>query len=81
MREQYRQDVLDILRNVTGREIGVIDSDVEFKDQIDLDSMDFFDLVMEVREKYSLDLPPETTYANFETMNKLVDFLEVRVGS
>lgn len=40
-----------------------------------LESMDFLDVVMEIRKRYGVDVP-ESDYAKLGTLNSCVDYLE-----
>ncbi len=44
------------------------------RDQLDLDSMDFLDIVMELRKRYQIEVPKEK-YTELATLNSTVDYL------
>ena len=44
------------------------------RDQIDLDSMDFLDIVMELRKVYSVEVP-EADYMELSTLQRSVAYL------
>lgn len=48
--------------------------DVKLRDQIELDSMDFLDIVMELRKRYGVQVPEED-YMNLATLQGCVDYL------
>jgi len=73
--EQIRQVVLDILAKIAPDEdLSDLDDNVAFRDQMELDSMDFLDIVMELRKLYRIQIPEED-YENLVTMQSTVDYL------
>mgnify|MGYP002398732233 CR=1 FL=1 len=52
-----------------------LDFDEPLRDQLDLDSMDFLDIVMELRKRYGVQIP-ENDYHELATMNSCVNYLE-----
>jgi len=52
-----------------------LDFDVPLRDQMDLDSMDFLDIVMELRKQYCVEVP-EAEYGKLSTMNGCIDYLK-----
>jgi acyl carrier protein len=73
--EEIRQVLLEILgRIVPDEDLSVLQDDVPFREQIELDSMDFLDIVMELRKQYRIQIPEED-YANLNTMGGAVNYL------
>lgn len=73
--EQIRQVVLDILARIAPDEdLSDLDDTVAFRDQMELDSMDFLDIVMELRKMYRVQIPEED-YENLVTMSSTVNYL------
>ena len=73
--EEVRQVLLDILsRIVPDEDLSVLQDSVPFREQIELDSMDFLDIVMELRKQYRIQIPEED-YANMNTMGGAVNYL------
>ena len=73
--EQIRQVVLDILGRIAPDEdLSDLDDAVAFRDQMELDSMDFLDIVMELRKMYRVQIPEED-YENLVTMSSTVTYL------
>lgn len=73
--EEIRQALLDILaRIVPDEDLSKLDDAVPFRDQIELDSMDFLDIVMELRKQYRVQIPEED-YVNLNTMGGAVTYL------
>jgi acyl carrier protein len=79
--EGIRQAILDIINEIVPDEnLSDVDPDKPFRDQIDLDSMDFLDIVMELRKRYSVEVP-ETDYPRLLTMSSTVDYLLPKMRS
>lgn len=74
-REEIRQVILDILgRIVPDEDLSTLDDNVPFREQMELDSMDFLDIVMELRKQYRVQIPEED-YEHLTTMNGTVEYL------
>ncbi len=74
----------EAIKNLILEIIADIDEDAEFddltpdqplRDQLDLDSMDFLDIVMELRKRYQLQIP-ENDYPQLASLNSCVSYLE-----
>ncbi len=73
--EEIRQVVLDILERIAPDEdLSDLDDSVAFREQMELDSMDFLDIVMELRKAYRVQIPEED-YGNLNTMDSTVSYL------
>ena len=76
---QIRGIILDILENIAPDEdLSDLKDDVPFREQMELDSMDFLDIVMELRKQYRVQIPEED-YTNLTTMDSTVSYLEPRL--
>ncbi|MDC0934678.1 acyl carrier protein [Pirellulales bacterium] len=75
-RDEIREEVLDILADIAPDEdLSGLDDAQSFRDQMELDSMDFLDIVMELRKRRRVQIP-EDDYVNLASMNSTVDYLE-----
>jgi len=75
-REELRTALLDIIKElVPDEDLSNINDDEILRDQIELDSMDFLDIIMELRKQYSVQVPEED-YPKFATLKGCVDYLE-----
>ncbi|MCH7750555.1 MAG: acyl carrier protein [Planctomycetes bacterium] len=73
--DQIREEVIDILEIIAPDEdLTGLDDAVNFRDQIELDSMDFLDIVMELRKRHRIQIP-EDDYVNLASMNSTVEYL------
>jgi acyl carrier protein len=71
-----REEVLDILKDIAPDEdLSQLDDDKRFREQLELDSMDFLDIVMELRKRHRIQIP-EDDYINLASMNSTVAYLE-----
>jgi acyl carrier protein len=60
---------------VPDEDLSALKDDVPFREQIELDSMDFLDIVMELRKRYRVQVP-EDDYVELATMAGTVKYLE-----
>jgi len=73
---EIREEVLDILEVIAPDEdLSQLDDEVNFRDQLELDSMDFLDIVMELRKRHRIQIP-EDDYVQLASMKSTVAFLE-----
>ncbi|MBN1590919.1 MAG: acyl carrier protein [Pirellulales bacterium] len=73
---QIREAVLAILSDIAPDEdLGELKEDVAFREQLELDSMDFLDIVMELRKRYRVQIPEED-YTALASMKSTVEYLE-----
>jgi acyl carrier protein len=70
-----RVEILDILENIAPDEdLTDLTDDVAFVDQLELDSMDFLDIVMELRKRHRVQIPEEN-YTELASMASTVAYL------
>jgi acyl carrier protein len=75
-REDIKEEVLDILRDIAPDEdLAQLKDDQSFREQMELDSMDFLDIVMELRKRHRIQIP-EDDYVNLHSMDSTVAYLE-----
>ena len=72
---EIKEAILDILENIAPDEdlTGLVD-DVPLREQLELDSMDFLDIVMELRKRYRVQVP-EDDYVELATIDSTVNYL------
>jgi len=72
---EIRDAVIKILETIAPDEdVSELQDDLEFREQMELDSMDFLDIVMELRKRYRVQVE-EDEYEHLVSMRKTVDFL------
>jgi acyl carrier protein len=77
--DEIRQVILDILGDIAPDEdLSKLDDDAPFREQLELDSMDFLDIVMELRKRYRIQIPEEE-YGELVSMQSTVKYLEPRM--
>jgi len=73
---EIKKEILDILRAIAPDEdLSDLKDEVSFRDQIELDSMDFLDIVMELRKRHRIQIPEEE-YQQLASMASTVAYLE-----
>jgi len=71
-----REEILDILKSIAPDEdLTKLDDAINFREQLELDSMDFLDIVMELRKRHRIQIP-EDDYVQLANMDSTVTFLE-----
>jgi acyl carrier protein len=76
---EIRDAVREILADIAPDEdLGNLKDDVPFREQLALDSMDFLDIVMELRKRYRIRIPEEE-YTELASMGSTVRYLEPRM--
>ena len=76
-----REAILAILSDIVPDEnLSGLKEDVPFREQLELDSMDFLDIVMELRKRYRIQIP-EQDYPQLASMASTVSYLEPRMGA
>ena len=75
-RPEIREVILEILERIAPDEdLSSLDDSVPFREQMELDSMDFLDIVMELRKRHRVQIP-EDDYVNLASMSTTVKYLE-----
>ena len=78
-REEIRTKVLEVLSEIAPEaDLPSIKPDVPFRDQLDIDSMDYLNFVIALDERFEAGIP-EQDYTKFVTLNACVEQLESQV--
>ena len=73
--EQIAQAIIDIILEINpDADCSNIDYSAALRDQLELDSMDFLDIVMELRKQYNVEVP-EADYPELATLDSCVAYL------
>jgi acyl carrier protein len=76
---ELRQTVLTLLGNIAPEiDPATIRPDVSFRDQLDIDSMDFQNLMIALHKQTNIDVP-ERDYPKLVTLNGAVAYLQSRL--
>lgn len=79
--EQVRKIILGIIQVVApDADLSNVRGDVRLRDQLDMDSMDFLDIVMELRKRYKIEVPKED-YPLLATLDSCVTYLAPKFQS
>jgi len=72
---EVRTKVLDIIADVAlDEDLTGLKDNIALRDQLDLDSMDFLDIVMELKKRHKIEVPQED-YPRLATMDSCVEYL------
>jgi len=72
---EIREAIIDILSDITpDDDLSSLQDDVPLREQLDLDSMDFLDIVMELRKRYRVQIP-EQDYPQLASMTSTIGYL------
>ena len=78
--EEVALAVKDIIQTVAPDEdVSNLDPALRLREQIDLDSMDFLDIVMELRKRYGVHVP-EADYKELATLDGCVAYLAPKLA-
>ncbi len=74
-KDACKQVVIDIISDIAPDEdLSNIKPDVRLRDQLQLDSMDFLDIVMELRKRHGIEVP-EADYMQLASLDSCADYL------
>jgi acyl carrier protein len=73
--EQIHKIVLDIIADIAPDEdISNVKPDIRLREQLNLDSMDFLDIVMELRKQHGIEVP-EADYPQLASLTSCSEYL------
>jgi acyl carrier protein len=77
-----KEEILEIVRGIIAEiapdeDVSALKVEIPLREQLDLDSMDFLDIVMELRKRYSIDVP-EADYPHLESLDSCAAYLANR---
>jgi len=74
-KEECKKLVLEIIADIAPDEdLDNIKPEVRLRDQLQLDSMDFLDIVMELRKRHGIEVP-EADYIQLASLDSCVEYL------
>ena len=77
---KIRDEIINILSEIAPDEdLSNLNDEQSFRDQIELDSMDFLDIVMELRKRHRIQIP-EDEYGELASMASTVKYLEPKMA-
>lgn len=73
--DQVKQIVTDIINEIAPDEdTSELKGEINLRDQMDLDSMDFLDIVMELRKQHGIEVPEED-YPKLASLDSCAEYL------
>lgn len=73
--DQVKQIVIDIIAEIAPDEDTTnIKPEIKLREQLDLDSMDFLDIVMELRKQHNIEVP-EADYPQLASLDSCAAYL------
>ena len=75
--EQIRETMIDIIQGLLEDDetnLSRLQDDVSIRDQVDLDSMDFLDIILELRKRHGITVPEED-FMKLSTMKGCIKYL------
>ena len=73
--DEVKQIVIDIINEIAPDEdTSDLKGDVSLREQMDLDSMDFLDIVMELRKQHGIEVP-EADYPELASLDSCAAYL------
>ncbi|RLA64518.1 MAG: acyl carrier protein [Epsilonproteobacteria bacterium] len=73
--QEVRTNVVDIIADIAlDEDTSNLKGDVSLRDQLDLDSMDFLDIVMELKKRHKIEVPQED-FPKLATLDSCVEYL------
>ena len=77
--DEIKNVVLEIIQDIDDEaDLENLNPGDALRDQLDLDSMDFLDIVMELRKRYKIQIP-EADYPQLATLDSCVNYLMPRL--
>ena len=73
--DECKQRVIDIIADIAPDEdLSQLKPDVRLRDQLQIDSMDFLDIVMELRKRHGIEVP-EADYPQLASLDSSAEYL------
>jgi acyl carrier protein len=74
-KDDCKKLVIDIISDIAPDEdLSAIKPDIRLRDQLQLDSMDFLDIVMELRKRHGIEVP-EADYTHLASLESCAEYL------
>ena len=74
-KEDCKKLVIDIISDIAPDEdLSAIKPEIRLRDQLQLDSMDFLDIVMELRKRHGIEVP-EAEYMKLASLDSSAEYL------
>ena len=74
-KDECKQVVLDIIADIAPDEdLSDVKPEIALREQLELDSMDFLDIVMELRKQHGIEVP-EADYPQLNSLDSCAEYL------
>jgi acyl carrier protein len=74
-KDECKKVVIDIIADIAPDEdLSTLKPEVRLRDQLQLDSMDFLDIVMELRKRHGIEVP-EADYIQLASLDSCANYL------
>jgi acyl carrier protein len=78
--EEIKKTIIDALKRIAPEiDPASIESSVSFRDQLDLDSMDFLNFALALHDRLGIEIP-EADYPRLSTLESAVTYLAAKLG-
>ena len=78
-KEEIKSALMEIVAEIIPDEdLTNLKGDIPIREQVELDSMDFLDIIMELRKRYGIEVP-EDDYMQLATLDSSIAYLEPRM--
>ncbi|MGX7088204.1 D-alanine--poly(phosphoribitol) ligase subunit DltC [Gemella morbillorum] len=76
-----REQILEMLEEICEDEVVKEDLDINLKEEGLMDSLAFVEMLVRIEENFGLSIAPtEVTYEEIDTPNKVISYIENRLG-
>ena len=76
-----REQILEMLEEICEDEVVKEDLDINLKEEGLMDSLAFVEMLVRIEENFGLSIAPtEVTYEEIDTPNKVIAYIENRLG-
>ena len=77
--EEIIKLILDLIHeSVPSEDLSDVDPNIPLRDQLELDSVDFLNIIMELQMRYGLEIP-EDDFIELTTLNRCVAYLGPKI--
>ncbi len=74
-KEEVREQIIKAIRSVAPEtDFDTLNPDLSIRDQVDIDSMDFLNIMVRIKQALGIDIP-ESDYAKILTLNSFIAYL------
>ncbi len=78
--QTIRKKIIDIIAEIAiDEDLSNLDDNIRLREQLDMDSMDFLDVVMELKKRYKIEVPTED-YMKLATLKSCIEYLGPKIA-